>query len=127
MHLTSQMTVIDSKRKNWHLEPRINDVRWSKQLKQAAHSVTAIFRPYVVEGLSEDDEAIDWNGDKINKNLVFCKNIKNRYGEQTQKRLQLIHTDAGLVNYNAWMRQTYERNNAHQTAPQPITEDITPF
>jgi replicative DNA helicase len=127
MHLTSQMTVIDSKRKNWHLEPRINDVRWSKQLKQAAHSVTAIFRPYVVEGLSEDDEAIDWNGDKINKNLVFCKNIKNRYGEQTQKRLQLIHTDAGLVNYNAWMRQTYERNNAHRTEPQPITEDITPF
>ena len=129
MHLTSQMTVIDSKRKNWQLEPRINDVRWSKQLKQAAHAVTAIFRPYVVEGLAEEDDAIDWKGDKINKNLVFCRNIKNRYGEQTQKRLELIHTNTGLVNYKAWMRETYDQNNSWRNeqpkAPQPEPE--TPF
>jgi replicative DNA helicase len=125
MHLTSQMTVVDSKRKNWQLEPRINDVRWSKQLKQAAHSVTAIFRPFVVEGLSEDDDALDWKGDKINKNLVFCRNIKNRYGEQTQKRLELIHTDDGLVNFRAWNQQTYERNNQHRTTT--IKPEPTPF
>jgi replicative DNA helicase len=132
MHLTSQMTIADTKRKNWQLEPRKNDVRWSKQLKQAASAIIAVFRPFVVEGLSEGENALDWNGNQIHKNLVFCRNIKNRHGEQTQHRLQLIHTDDGLVNYNAWMYQTQNRNNEWRGNPTPpallaITDDQSPF
>jgi replicative DNA helicase len=129
MHLTSQITIVDTKRKNWQLEPRVNDVRWSKQLKQAAHTVVSVFRPYAVEGLADEDHALDWDGNKINKNLVFCRNIKNRYGEMTQKKLRLIQTESGLVNFNAWQRETEVKNNAWRTdAPTFNPNDITdPF
>lgn len=132
MHLTSQMTIADTKRKNWQLEPRKNDVRWSKQLKQAASSIIAVFRPFVVEGLSEGENALDWNGNHIHKNLVFCKNIKNRHGEQTQHRLKLLHTDDGLVNYEAWTHEAQRKNNAWRNQPKAtllptVTDTNAPF
>lgn len=111
IHLLSQVTIDYSKRKGWTLEPRYGDVRWSQQLKQDAHIITSIFRPYVVDDLVDNDSAIDWNGSSIHKNSVFCRQVKLRGGEMSHNRLHLIHTDNGLQIMANWQEQTAEKNN----------------
>lgn len=112
IHLLSQVTIDYNKRKGWTLEPRYSDVRWSQQLKQDAHIITSIFRPYVIDDLIEGDFALDWKGQQINKNSVFCRQVKVRGGQMSHTRLHLIHTDNGLQIMANWQEQTAEKNNS---------------
>lgn len=111
IHLLSQVTIDYNKRKGWSLEPRYSDVRWSQQLKQDAHIITSIFRPYVIDDLIEGDFAKDWKGQNIHKNSVFCRQVKVRGGQMSHTRLHMIHTDNGLQIMTYWQEQTEQRNN----------------
>lgn len=126
VHLMSQITIADSQRKKWNLEPRASDVRWSKQLQQDAHSMTGIFRPFKIEGLGDEINAYDWNSDNIHKNSVFLRQLKTRYGEPFGGRYHLIDTNMGLVDYNDWVGENYVKNNAHRII-EPIIDEGTPF
>jgi replicative DNA helicase len=126
VHLMSQITIADSQRKKWNLEPRASDVRWSKQLQQDAHSMTGIFRPFKIEGLGDEINAYDWNSDNIHKNSVFLRQLKTRYGEPYGGRYHLIDTNMGLVDYNDWVGENYVKNNAHRII-EPIIDEGTPF
>lgn len=126
VHLMSQITIADSQRKKWNLEPRASDVRWSKQLQQDAHSMTGIFRPFKIEGLGDEINAYDWNSNNIHKNSVFLRQLKTRYGEPFGGRYHLIDTNMGLVDYNDWVGENYVKNNAHRII-EPIIDEGTPF
>jgi len=126
VHLMSQITIADSQRKKWNLEPRASDVRWSKQLQQDAHSMTGIFRPFKIEGLGDEINAYDWNSNNIHKNSVFLRQLKTRYGEPYGGRYHLIDTNMGLVDYNDWVGENYVKNNAHRII-EPIIDEGTPF
>lgn len=92
----SQVTINES-RSGWAQEPRYNDVRWSKQLKQDADLIVSIFRPSRIDSLVISEEDVkDWNGNEIPYNSVFMKQAKVRHGRQEFKRLHLLHTDSGL-------------------------------
>lgn len=121
IHVLSQVTLEYGKRKKWQLEPRYGDVRWSQQLKQDAHIITSIFRPYVIDELVEGDYAIDWNGNQIHKNSVYCRQVKVRGGEITHSRLHMIHTDYGLQIMSYWQQKTEQANNEWRN------RDETPF
>jgi replicative DNA helicase len=105
LNVCSQITIDTSTRKLWALEPRENDVRWSRQMKQDADAILGIFRPSSVDGLYDivDGESIskDWKGEKIPYNSVFARIVKDRHGERNNKRLHMIHTeDKGLKIYD---------------------------
>ena len=96
----SQVT-IDSTRTGWQQEPRYNDVRWSKQLKQDASTMISIFRPSRIESLVIDAGSVkDWNDNSIPFDSVFAKQVKVRHGKQEHKRLHMIHQDDGLKPYS---------------------------
>ena len=98
-HLLSQVTIDTRLRKGWQLEPRLNDVRQSQQIKQDAHLMTSVFRPFVIADLIDtgNDAALDWNGNRIDKRSVYIKQQKVRDGELQHRRLHMIHKDMGLV------------------------------
>lgn len=102
VHETSQITIADVSRKGWKLEPRDNDARWSKQLKQDAHLMTSIFRPNKVDDLivsnTLTNQVKDWQGLEHPFNSVWARQVKVR-GNQELKRLHMIHTDKGLGLY----------------------------
>lgn len=126
MHLTSQMTIADGTRKKWKLEPRVNDVRWSKQLKQAAHVITSVFRPSQIEELQNGEMVYDWSSGTLPKNIVVVRAIKSRDADSTFKPMLLYDTDNGMVSYKAWQAETYENNNAWRNkakSPKIITFD----
>jgi len=124
VHLMSQLTIQDSQRKKWNLEPRASDVRWSRQLQQDAHMITSVFRPSRIEGLYDDSNAQDWNGDEIHLNSVYIKQLKSRYGEPYTKRYHMIDTDTGLRSFEAFRRETEVKNNAHRNVIVPtLPED----
>ena len=92
----SQVTIEES-RTGWQQEPRYNDVRWSKQLKQDADLIISMFRPSRIDSLVENEENVkDWNGSLVPYNSVFLKQAKVRHGKQEWKRAHMIHTDKGL-------------------------------
>lgn len=126
VHLMSQVTIHDSQRKKWNLEPRAADVRWSRQLQQDAHIMTGVFRPSRVDGLYDDDWANDWAGNQVPLNSLYIRQLKTRYGEPYTKRYHMIDTDMGFVEYETWRRANEDRNNAHRVI-EPITEQGTPF
>jgi replicative DNA helicase len=119
VHLLSQVTIDYNKRKGWALEPRYSDVRWSQQLKQDAHIITSIFRPYVIDDLIENDYAMDWKGAQIHKNSVFCRQVKLRGGQMSHTRLHMIHTNKGLQIMSYWQDETRRINNPTK-APIPF-------
>lgn len=95
----SQVT-IESTRIGWQQEPRYNDVRWSKQLKQDASTMISVFRPSRIESLVVDDENVqDWNGNKVPYDSVFIKQVKVRHGKQEHKRFHMLHHNDGLKPY----------------------------
>jgi replicative DNA helicase len=123
VHLMSQVTIQDSQRKKWSLEPRSADVRWSRQLQQDAHIMTGVFRPSRVDGLFDEDWAMDWNGNQIPLNSIFIRQLKTRYGEGYTKRYHMIDTEYGPVEYDTWLRGNMTQNNQwRETKPEP-----TPF
>lgn len=92
----SQVTIEES-RTGWQQEPRYNDVRWSKQLKQDASSIISIFRPLKIDSLVINREQVkDWNENPVPYDSVYAKQAKVRHGKQEWKRLHLLHTDKGL-------------------------------
>jgi replicative DNA helicase len=96
----SQIT-IESTRSGWQQEPRYNDVRWSKQLKQDADLIISVFRPSRIDSLVISEEAVkDWTGDAVPYNSVFMKQAKVRHGQQEWRRVHLIHTPQGLKLYS---------------------------
>ena len=95
----SQVT-IEGSRRGWENEPRYNDVRWSKQLKQDADLMVSVFRPSRIEELIENEEYVkDWRGELIPYNSVFMKQVKVRHGQQEWKRIHLLHHEDGLKPY----------------------------
>jgi replicative DNA helicase len=122
IHLLSQVTIDYNKRKGWTLEPRYSDVRWSQQLKQDAHIITSVFRPYVIDDLIEGEYAKDWKGQNINKNSVFCRQVKVRGGQMSHTRLHMIHTELGLQIMAHWQSETEQTNNAWR-----YRDDNSPF
>ena len=95
----SQVTIEES-RHGWQQEPRYNDVRWSKQLKQDADLIISMFRPSRIDSLVVSEEKVkDWNDNLVPYNSVFLKQAKVRHGKQEWKRFQMIHTDKGLQPY----------------------------
>lgn len=95
----SQVT-IENTRTGWQQEPRYNDVRWSKQLKQDASTMISVFRPSRIESLVENEKEVkDWNGNKVPYDSVFIKQVKVRHGKQEHKRFHMIHHDDGLKPY----------------------------
>ena len=95
----SQVTIEES-RHGWQQEPRYNDVRWSKQLKQDADLIISMFRPSRIDSLVVSEEKTkDWNDNLVPYNSVFLKQAKVRHGKQEWKRFQMIHTDKGLQPY----------------------------
>jgi len=92
----SQVTIEES-RHGWQQEPRYNDVRWSKQLKQDADLIISMFRPSRIDSLVISEESVkDWNDSSVPYNSVFLKQAKVRHGKQEWKRAHMIHTDKGL-------------------------------
>ena len=92
----SQVTIEES-RTGWQQEPRYNDVRWSKQLKQDASSIISIFRPLKIDSLViNKDQVKNWKDEPVPYDSVFAKQAKVRHGKQEWKRLHLLHTDKGL-------------------------------
>jgi replicative DNA helicase len=97
----SQVT-IEGSRRGWENEPRYNDVRWSKQLKQDADLMISVFRPSRIEELIENEEYVkDWRGELIPYNSVYMKQVKVRHGQQEWKRIHLLHHEDGLKPYAA--------------------------
>jgi replicative DNA helicase len=120
MHLTSQMTITDTQRKKWKLSPRPNDVRWSKQLKQAAHVVTGVFRPSQIDDLRIDDNYVeDWKGGQLPRQIVVVQSVKGRDSEDSHKPVLLYDTRDGMVNYRIWQKATESANNAWRTQSAP--------
>jgi replicative DNA helicase len=96
----SQVTIEDS-RTGWQQEPRYNDVRWSKQLKQDADLIISMFRPSRIDSLVVNQELVrDWSDGSVPYNSVFLKQSKVRHGKQEWKRFHMIHTDKGLRPYS---------------------------
>ena len=96
----SQVTIDDS-RTGWQQEPRYNDVRWSKQLKQDADLIISMFRPSRIDSLVVNQELVrDWSDGSVPYNSVFLKQSKVRHGKQEWKRFHMIHTDKGLKPYS---------------------------
>jgi replicative DNA helicase len=123
-HATSQITIVDQRRKGWGLFPRANDVRWSKQIKQDTHIMTAVFRPYMVDGLNENDIATDWKNNEIPKTSLYFGGVHFRYGQPDLSKVHFLHTDNGLVMYDDWVRENEARNNAHRNVIVPtLPED----
>ena len=129
VQVLSQVTIQDAQRKKWNLEPRQSDVRWSRQLQQDAHMMTGVFRPSRVDGLFDEKNAQDWNGNDVDINSIFVRQLKTRYGQGHFGRYHLIDTEFGPVDYETWRRANEIKNNAHRNeqpkAPQPEPE--TPF
>lgn len=95
----SQVTIDDS-RHGWQQEPRYNDVRWSKQLKQDADLIISMFRPSRIDNLVINQDSVkDWSDNPVPYNSVFLKQAKVRHGKQEWKRFHMIHTDEGLKPY----------------------------
>lgn len=114
-HILSQVTIDQRQRRGWGLEPRYSDVRQSQQIKQDAHLMTALFRPFVVESLQSEcgTKAIDWNGNPtLHKDSVYIRPVKVRDGEMTNVRVHMIHTVAGLRLASEYFDETAAQNNA---------------
>ncbi len=105
-HPLSQVTINYNTRSGWAQEPSYGDVRWSQQLKQDAHIITSVFRPSrldtLVKQVSGEKRIEDWTGSTQAFNSVYIRQAKNRYGEQTYKRLHLIHSDRGLKPFDSY-------------------------
>lgn len=96
----SQVTIEDS-RTGWQQEPRYNDVRWSKQLKQDADLIISMFRPSRIDSLVINEGQVkDWNGQSVPYNSVYLKQAKVRHGKQDWRRFHMIHHDDGLKPYS---------------------------
>jgi replicative DNA helicase len=119
VQLMSQLTIHDSQRKKWNLEPRDSDVRWSRQLQQDAHLITGVFRPERIDGLYDEQCSYDWGGNLIPKNSVFIKQLKSRYGQPYTKRYHMIDTEHGFVDAQKWVEATESKNNAWRTQSAP--------
>jgi replicative DNA helicase len=134
-HVLSQVTIDSKTRKGWQLEPRYSDVRQSQQIKQDAHLITSVFRPYVIETLQSGDKAIDWNGTpSLHKDSVFIRQRKVRDGEITNKTIHMIHTDKGLRIASEYFEETamYNHGITRKSAPELIIPSFyeisdTPF
>lgn len=104
--ILSQVTINqDQYRNGWNLEPRQNDTRDSKQIKQDAMAMTAVFRPSKVEDLVLENAgevwSKDYNGDPQPYNSVYARQVKIRSGQQKHMRLHLIHHESkGLQFYS---------------------------
>jgi replicative DNA helicase len=97
----SQVTI--SGRFGWEQEPRANDVRWSKQLKQDAHAITSVFRPAEVDGLAVNDKYVkDWKGMEHPVNSVWIRQCATRYGEKDFRRYHMIDSEIGLKPYSGF-------------------------
>jgi replicative DNA helicase len=113
-HILSQVTIDQRQRRGWQLEPRYSDVRQSQQIKQDAHLMTSLFRPFVVESLQSNcgQKAIDWSGNQtLHKDSVFIRQRKVRDGEITAAAVHMIHTDAGLRIASEFFDETARYNN----------------
>jgi replicative DNA helicase len=113
-HILSQVTIDQKQRRGWQLEPRYSDVRQSQQIKQDAHLMTSLFRPYVVESLQSScgHKAIDWNGNPaLHKDSVFIRQRKVRDGEMSPVAIHMIHTDIGLRIASEFFDETARINN----------------
>jgi hypothetical protein len=85
--------------------------------------MTGVFRPSRVDGLFDEDWAMDWNGNQIPLNSIFIRQLKTRYGEGYTKRYHMIDTEYGPVEYDTWLRGNMTQNNQwRDTKPEP-----TPF
>jgi replicative DNA helicase len=107
LNICSQITIDTNTRKGWALEPRENDGRWSRQMKQDADAILTVFRPSSIDGLYDivngKSIAKDWNGAEIPYNSVFARIVKDRHGERNNKRLHMIHTETkGLKLYDKY-------------------------
>lgn len=117
LNVCSQITIDTSARKGWNLEPRENDGRWSRQMKQDADAIITVFRPSSIDGLYDivngQSIAKDWNGNDIPYNSVFARIVKDRHGERDNKRLHMIHTEhKGLKMYDKVWHNTITETKA---------------
>lgn len=81
VHVMSQVTIDQDKRRGWARQPRANDVRWTKQIKQDAHLIISWFRPGVVEECYVNGTLVDMDGTSPLHHLtVVGKQVKSRYG-----------------------------------------------
>jgi replicative DNA helicase len=113
-HILSQVTIDTSHRKGWKLEPRYSDVRQSQQIKQDAHLITSVFRPFVVHELvsNSGDATVDWNDNPVDRRSFFVKHQKVRGGEISHRRMHMIHTNKGPVPYKDFIDENQRINNS---------------
>jgi len=99
----SQVSIDSSQRHNWNLEPRDTDVKYSQQVKQDSDLMLSVFRPFKIDSLQAENMgdvvAKDSNGNYINKDSVFVRQVKVR-GVMKYLRLHLLHKDWGLTFMN---------------------------
>lgn len=112
--LISQVTIADH-RNGWNREPRLNDLRWSRQIKQAAHLILSVFRPAqsdeLIKQIGDVPRVVDQNGDDYPYHSVYVRQVKNRCGPPVFKRLHLIHQDQGFRPYADYEKIEAARSN----------------
>jgi replicative DNA helicase len=99
----SQVTISESSRSGWGLEPKYKDAQWAQVIKNVAHCMTSVFRPNMVESLILKDnlgnlKVKGWrDGDVHAYESVFAKLVKSRRGQLSHERYKFMHhKDLGL-------------------------------